>query len=317
VAFLFIFGLPIALGIVALVPLIKGRREGLAYAAFFFVLTLAVGSWAILRSHSSTAAIGFLLLPFFGAGAGALGWAFAKFRGSEKSILRFTGWACLLGALGVDVALVQQGVETVRLNRSRDLARQAHEQEIQRNRTTIQSLIGRNKGSEAKVLNSMIADRLNDRAFLIPALETPYVSADWLDRLADSKDYGVALTAVRNPNCRPETLIRIYQTHAYPDYFFQALAINANTPPDLLRDLYRRPQTIHGLNIWFAQNPATPQDVLHDIATSNVIHGFFKNPQVDCGLIPVLERALASSSSPDESYSRRRLAELRTTHCRQ
>jgi hypothetical protein len=55
----------------------------------YFVLTLAVGSWAILRSHSSTAAIGFLLLPFVGAGAGA-------------------------------VALVQQGVETVRLNRSRD-----------------------------------------------------------------------------------------------------------------------------------------------------------------------------------------------------
>ena len=141
---------------------------------------------------------------------------------------------------------------------------------------------------------------------------------DWM---ADSKDYGIALTAVRNSNCRPETLVRIYRTHSYPDYFFQALAMNVSTPPDLLRDLYRRPRTIQGLNIWFSQNPATPRDVLHDIATRttdiNVIHGFFKNPQVDCGLIPVLERALASSSSPDESYSRGRLAELRTTHCRQ
>ena len=36
--------------------------------------------------------------------------------------------------------------------------------------------------------------------------------------------------------------------------------------PDILRDIYSHRQVITGLEIWLAKNPATPKDVLDEIA---------------------------------------------------
>jgi hypothetical protein len=165
----------------------------------------------------------------------------------------------------------------------------------------------------------MIEERMSDRAFLIPALESGFVSVDNLDRLASSSDLGIALQAVRNPNCPAATLTRIYRTHTYPDYFFQALAGHPNTPPEILRELYRRPRTITGLDLWFARNQATPADIMQELATSrdvNVIQGLLRNPRLDCALLGPIEESLRSSARRDDSYSVARLAELRATRCR-
>src|SRR5688572_2624878 len=118
----FIFGLPIALGIVVLVFFLTERRQGLAHAAIFFLLTLAVGSWDIFRSRSSTAALGFLFLPSYAAAAGTLGLIFGRWRRADRLLLRWIGWACLVGALAINLVLVYNGVKTIQRNQSRDAA---------------------------------------------------------------------------------------------------------------------------------------------------------------------------------------------------
>ncbi len=126
---------------------------------------------------------------------------------------------------------------------------------------------------------------------------------------------------MRHPACPPATLVRIYRTHSYPDYFFQAIASHHNTPPDILVDLYRRPATIMGLDRSFASNPATPRDILLEIATTTkenfVVQQLLQNPKFDCTLLGPIDAALNRSERPTDSYSRARLAELQSGLCGQ
>ncbi len=111
----------------------------------------------------------------------------------------------------------------------------------------------------------------------------------------------------------------MYRTHAYPDYFFQALAGHPHTPPDILRELYRRPRTLTNLDYWLARNPATPPDILEPLTGSrdvNVIQSLLQNPRLDCARVERIEANLQASQRPDDGYSVARIAELRRTRCR-
>jgi len=48
--------------------------------------------------------------------------------------------------------------------------------------------------------------------------------------------------------------------------FLIAALENDSVSPEIIRELYTRPGTITGLDIWFARNPATPRDILDRIA---------------------------------------------------
>jgi len=261
---MFIIPLLLVAGLIRL--FVKKRRDGLYLAQLFFALSVAVGFWAISRSRSSTAAVGIFLLPFYGSVAGALGWACGNLVRSNKCRMRILGWICLLGAVGVVVLLIVGGIKSVKLNERRDAEWSAMYKEIEANRAAIQLMLQNNSGRESEVLNKLIEDRINDRSFLVAALESPFVSADILDRLSGSKDLGIELQIARNPNCRAETLTRLYRTSPYPPYLYQALATHPHTSPDVLRDVYRHREMITGLDNWFVKNPATPKDILYDIA---------------------------------------------------
>jgi hypothetical protein len=295
------------------------RRRGLGSSLLLFVASIGAGLWAIMQSRASTAGIGVIFLPLLGSIAGSLGLASAHLRASPRRGGRLLGWVCLLAAVAVIVSSVVDGARTIERNKRRDAQQAAHAREIDRNRVMIAALLAENKGREPEVLNRLVQERSDDRAFLIPALESPFVSAENLDRLAGSGDLGIALQAVRNPNCPADTLTRVYRTHAYPDYFFQALAGHPHTPPDILRELYRRPRTITNLDYWFARNPATPPDILEPLADSrdvNVIQRLLQNPRLDCALVERIEGNLKGSQRPDDGDSVSRIAELRRTRCR-
>ena len=304
-------------GLVAL--FVTRRRRGLAASLLFFVASIAAGLWAIMQSRASTAGIGVIFLPLLGTLTGVLGLASAHLRASRRRGGRLLGWVCLVAAVAVIASSVADGVRTIQRNKRRDAQQAAHVRDIDRNRAMIAALLAENKGRESDVLNRLVQERSDDRAFLIPALESELVSAENLDRLAGSGDLGIALQAVRNPRCPAETLTRVYRTHAYPDYFFQALAGHPHTPPDILRELYRRPRTITNLDYWFARNPATPADILEPLAGSpdiNVMQGLLQNPRLDCALLGRIEESLKTSARPDDGYSVSRIAELRRTRCR-
>jgi hypothetical protein len=236
-ATLVFLGLPAAFLVGMGVLFFTKRRRGIAAALGLFAASFAAGAWAILQSRASTAGIGFLFLPAAAALAGAFGWAFGNLRKAQTLPLHAAGWVCLLAALTLPVWQIVGGMKSIELNQRRDAEQAAHAREIVKNRELIAVALAQNPGREIETLERMIAEHALERAFLIPALESRWVTSATLDRMADSTDLGIVLQAVRHANCPPATLARVYRTSAYPFYFEQALLANPNTPADIRREL--------------------------------------------------------------------------------
>jgi hypothetical protein len=212
-------------------------------------------------------------------------------------------WVALAGALMLVSFNIAQGAQTRTKNRVRDDKQAEFSAEVTRDRESLAAALKANPGRERAYLDSSIKTRMSDRAFLLAALPNDSVSPEILDSLANSNDLGIALEAVRNPNTTGETLARVYHIKSYPDYFFQALAAHRHTPPDILRDLYHRPRTITGLDIWFAANPATPHEILDEIATGTrdqyVVNAMLGNPALDCATLSRLASNLMKRQNRD------------------
>ena len=298
----------------------RGRRRGIAASLVAFALALAAGGWAVLQSRSSTAGLGFLFLPFIAVLAGALAWAFQNLRVSRSLPVRTAAWACLLGAIAVVGGELNAGRETIAKNRGRDAEHRARALRMERNQADISQRLALAPGQEVATLAVLLREHEGDPEFLLPALESKFASADDLDRFARKDELSLTLTALRNPNCRAETLVRIHRTHAYPDYFLQALSAHPNTPPELLREIHaQQPRRIQGLDHWLARNPSTPPDLLEALsrgADVNVIRGLLQNPGLSCAMLPEIARSLRSSPRPDDEFSIRRIEELRADRCR-
>lgn len=273
-----------------------------------------------MQSKSSTAGIGVIFLPIIGALAGILGWLFRNFQNANNVGVRILAWIGLVAAGTIIVWELINGVSTIQLNLAREAKYQESLVEIERNRALILSKLSQSKRQETTTIDQLIHEKEKDRNFLIPALKNEFVSADVLDKFAQNDDLGVALTAISNPNCRSETLVKIYRKTNYPEgYFFQPLAAHPHTPPEILREIYyRNPRIITGLDSWFAKNPATPSDVLQDLLNTkdiNVVQSLLQNQNLNCKMLGRIEEAMWRSSHPDDSYSVSKLKELKFRLC--
>ena len=317
---LVLLAVPIAYVAVLVRLVVRKSRTGIATSLVFFSLAVATGFWAIVQSRSSTAGIGIIVLPLFGAAAGFLGLGFERWRFSAEPPRRVVAWMALAGALFIVGFNVREGLRTRSRNQVRDAAQAAHSAEITRNRQLIADVVKQNPARARAYLDSSIRARMSDRAFLIAALPNDSISPGILDTLANSSDMGIALEAVRNPGTRAATLARVYREKSYPDYFYQALAAHRNTPPEILRSLYRNPGVISTLDIWLAGNPATPMEVLRQIArTTNdrsVVAQMLENPALDCTLLGLAGDALMKRLDRDaEDAAVMRVTELVPTVC--
>ena len=316
-----IFAIPLAYFATLVVLLVKRDKGGVGYSLLFFAGAFISGWWSITRSRGSTAGIGFLFLPLMASIAGFLGLAFGRWRSSNDLIRRGVAWvgaACALLIVGLNI---REGIQTVDKNERHDTQQGQFSADISRNRDEIAAELKANPGRERLWLDSAIRARITDRAFLLAALPNDSISPNVLDTLASGMDLGVTLEVLRNPNTRPETLARVYRTATYPDYFFQALAAHRNTPPEILRDLYNRPRTITGLDIWFAGNPSTPKPILSDIARKttdrHVVTALLENDSLDCGTITQLSVNLMKDQNRDaDNPSVARLNERLPTVCK-
>ena len=277
--------------------------RGVAFSLLVFALAVATALWAIFQSRSSTAGIGILGVPFIGALGGFLGLGFARWRSSAETGKRIGGWVAGAAAVVMFMWNVGEGMKTRRKNDVRDAAQEAHSAAIARNRELIAAEVTRNPAGQRQYIDSAIRARMNDRAFMIAALDNDSVSPGVLDTVANSPDIGVVLQALRNPNTSAATLTRVYRTSTYPDYFYQSLAAHRNTPPEILRELYRKPRSITGLDIWFAGNPSTPKEILSDLAGTTrqdpVISQLTENPSVDCAILSKLAKTLMNTLKRD------------------
>jgi hypothetical protein len=318
--FLALLGLPIAYLVVLVMLLLRKEPRGVWLSLSFAAAAAMTDIWAIEQSRSSTAGIAILGLPMLGALGGFLGLAFGRYRTSADTPRRIGAWLGLAGALLLVAFNIAQGKQEKSKNKGRDETQAAFRTEISRDRDSIATALKQNPGRQRAWLDSSIRTRMTDRAFLLAALPNDSVSPGILDTLANSPDLNIALEAVRNPNTRPETLEHVYRTKSYPDYFFQALAAHHHTPPNVLLELYRRPQTITGLDIWFAGNPSTPHEILDQISRTatdrSVIGALLENPSLDCGMLTHVAVTLMKRQNRDaDNPSVARLSELTPTVC--
>ena len=234
-----LFGLPLFFVVFWIVCLIRGPRTGLLLSLILCASTMASGYWAITQSRASTAGIGVLFLPGIGALSGFLALAFARLRRNSLPLMRAAAWVCLIASLGVTASGLFSGKQTQTINQRRDQQDAEDRHAIAAAREAIAELMRQNAGNEDAVLEAEITRRLEDRNFLIAALETPFVTEDRLDWVRAQGD--LVLSVARNPRTRSNTLDRIYQkANSAPSRYnqraeFQALAQHANTPAAILR----------------------------------------------------------------------------------
>jgi hypothetical protein len=287
----------------------------------FCVALIIAGLWSITRSRASTAGIGILFLPAGGAIAGLLALLFVCGRRSPVEHRRVAAWVGLVAAVGLVVLLVRSGFNTIALNESRDAQQARYSAAIARNREQIDAQLQSNPAHQRAWLDSAIRSRLNDRAFLLAALPHDSISPEVIDTVAYNPDLGVTLEALRNRNASAQTLVRVYRTASYPDYFYQALAAHHNTPDSVLRKLHRNPGVISGLDIWLAGNPSTPRDVLVDIGRQttdrNVVAALLENPSADCATMSALAENLMKKQNRDaDDVNVQRFSQVYPTVCK-
>jgi hypothetical protein len=315
-----LLGVPIAYLIVLAMLLFRRDPRGVGLSVLFAAAAIATGVWSITQSRSSTAGIGFIGIPMLGGLAGFLGLAFARYRSSAEPGGRIAAWVGLVAAVVLVSWNIAEGEKTKTKNVANDQVQAEHSAEIASDREVIDAALTENRGRERVWLDSSIRANMKDRAFLLAALPHDSISPDVLNVLAESPDLGIALEAVRNPATTGETLERVYRTRSYPDYFFQALAAHHHTPPAILREIYRRPRTIGGLDIWFAGNPATPREILDEIARTSkdrsVIASLLENPALTCPTLTVLAVNLMKGQNRDaDDTNVARLNELLPSKC--
>ena len=310
-----LFGLPAFYAVVWVVLLVRARRAGLGISLIMCIATFAAGYWSIRQSRASTAAIGFLFLPSVAALSGGLALLFGRLRRHSKPSIQFVAWLYLLASIGFAGLLFVAGIRERATNERGDRQQAESLRAIEENQLKIARLIQDHAGNESAALDAEIEQHRTDRTFLIPALETSFVSEDTLDRLASDSDLGVLLSVARNRRTRSGTLERIFRTSSYPPYLFQALAEHKNTPVDVLRTIASHATPLSSLDRAFARNPATPRDILDRIAGSDdafALRSLLANPALDCEL---LRKAAARLGPADRRELDAMISQLETRLC--
>jgi hypothetical protein len=314
----FMFGLPVLYAVVWIGLAVRNRRDGLLVSLIMCIVTFAAGYWSIRQSRSSTAGIGFLFLPSVAALSGGLTLVFGRLRRHPRPASQVAAWLCLLASAGLAGSLWISGIQTRAKNDDRDRQQAESLRTIDQNRVLIARIIREHTGNESAALEAEIDKRSNERTFLIPALETSFVSEETLDRLASNGDLGVVLWVSRNPRTRSDTLERIYRTSSYPPYFFQALAEHKNTPVEILRAIAAHPEPLASLDGVLARNPSAPRDVLDRIASSGdrfALRSLVANAALDCELLRKVAARLSPADRNDAQLSDAKIAALDTRLC--
>jgi hypothetical protein len=314
----FMFGLPALYAMVWIVLFLRTRRAGLLVSLIMCVVTFGAGYWSIRQSRASTAGIGFLFLPTVAASSAGLALLFGRLRRHPHPLLRRTAWLCLLASMGLVIWLCVAGIQERAKNDERDRRQAESLRAIDENRDRIARILQEHAGDESAALDAAIEQHGADRTFLLPALETSFVSEEALDRLGSDSDLSVVLWVTRNPRTRSDTLERIYRTSSYPSYFVQALAEHRNTPVEILRTMATHPQPLPSLDGALARNPSVPRDILDRIAGSGdvfALRHLLANAALDCELLRKVAARLGASDRNDVQSSDATIAALDRRLC--
>jgi hypothetical protein len=246
-------------------------RCGLVAGALGYVAGAAVLVGAILDSPSSTAAIGFLFVPFCAVVPGLLGFALGcsvvylvrwrRAPSRRPGVAALVSLAVLvLMLVGGGLVLAENGrrlyaVETVLAMDTAGLSGYFERGALRRDKFVL-GAIAQNPAADALLLDEI--SQLED-----PSLHGKMGS---LFPVLGGNQRGLAVMRLvaRHANVSTTTLVRLSRS---PDaYVLSDVAGNAKTPVEELRSL--RAQGGYLIEWGLARNPSTPSDALHDLAAS-------------------------------------------------
>jgi hypothetical protein len=307
--------LPVSYLIALIWRTVRGKWRDATLSVAMVGATLAGGVWALSWTRSSPGWAELFLLPSVAGAAGLLVLAYGGSRGSRRWAIRLLGQLALAPALALSVAMI---FTTWRADRRRD----TREAEAMAQWGTVLAERERIATMPRDTVEELILERWHDRNFVLTAMKRPDLSPALLDTLAtEESDLDILVTAIQHANTRSETLARVYQTSPHRQFVFHLLAAHRNTPPQILRELYAlKPPPVSTMDEAFAGNPATPPDILDEIARTTTrvqaAMNLLENPSIGCQVASHVATGPAATSGYGSDRVRERAAKVKSTLCR-
>jgi hypothetical protein len=273
----FLSSIPIVYLIVIATLIVRRKTAGVLMSVAFAALVIAVAAWVILSSGSMDASVVLFALPTAAALAGFFGLLFGRWRSRPDPLRRIIAWGTLAIVVLWLIAALWEGFGHPERREMRR-ASAAFSLRLEQANDTISAGLHRDPGGQRVFLDRMIRARMDNRAFVLAALEYDSVSAGVLDTLANGTDSTIVHAVARHRNTGAETLTRIYRTRTPASYFLPVLASNRHTPKGILREM--------------ATTTSDPA----------VFSAFRNNPALDCGLLNLLEARLAALPPDTSDY---------------
>ena len=235
-------------------------------------LAAAVVSTRMILSHgSSTAGLGFIMLPLVAAAAAvpvavwgaALGHVVAHLRGRAAEP-RIVFWVALVAALSLPAAVghgvwqgktLERAVEDTRAMDSASLERAFHESPLRHDKYFLGALAG-HPAAAAPLLDAIAT-------LEAPELFEPMWSL-WDVMGENRKGIAVMRLVARHRNVSGATLARL-EAHPESAKLLTELALNPNTPPAVMERLARG-NNLHARMNLVLYNRATPRELLERLA---------------------------------------------------
>ena len=250
-------------------PLITPLITGIFVAIIAFVMHCIVGVWCIQSSSSSTAAIGYIFLPFtafieaipyfvFGFCAH---YAVVKLRQRARIGYLFAAIAVTLTALFIGSSIYNAAL-WIAVDRARTMPQAQHEAFLQ------DSFWRTNKYVLGALLEhpELSAESLHQIA-MIPSSDL-HQRFGAIPPIMGENTQGLAVMrlVVLHPNVDERALIELAKS---PDQYVQGqVAGNPKTPVEILRHFYTMPSRDYLIDRGLARNPNTPADILQELAKS-------------------------------------------------
>jgi Leucine rich repeat variant len=296
------------------------RRAGTIGAILGFCLNFGIEFVTISNSRSSTAAIGFIFLPFFSAlvsiPAFGIGWCLGYFltwrrsRIKERKVSAFAaGLVPLLVAVWIIKTLwggndLTQQVHRVQTMNAADLEGVLNQPRLARNKFIL-GAIAENPKATASVLHRIVRSDLpelhepmgshfdvmgsNTHGLAVMRLvaRNTYTAPGDLERLADSKNEYVLGDVAANPKLSEGTLRRLAKKGGYLVEW--GLGLNSHTPKDILARLAMSADEFTRAHV--AANPNAPAEVLSGLSVDHVWHvraSVARNPATPRSIVELL-----------------------------
>ncbi|MGL4594075.1 MAG: hypothetical protein ACRCUY_05025 [Thermoguttaceae bacterium] len=248
----------------------KPFTTGILVAIVGFVLDFILGHWCIQSSSSSTAAIGYIFLPFeafiasipFFVVGFCAHYAIVKLRQRSRIGYLFAAIAVIPIVLFLGEA-VRTSALLLAVNSVRTLPQSQHKA----------FLDGSYWRTNEYVLGALLENPDLDATSLYQIAMIP--SLDLHHRMGglppimgkNTKGLAVMRLVVRHPHVDERTLVELANS---PDlYVLGDVAGNRKTPVEILRHFFNMPSRDYLIDWGLAQNPNTPVDILQELAKSS------------------------------------------------